>query len=106
MKTSNFRKNGYHPLAVAISRTVPKWYKGRRYLKLAPPWWLIKIKNPQKFIEFYYRYVLNRLDPNTVYAELGQDAILLCWEEPGEFCHRRIVAQWLEEKLNIKIPEL
>lgn len=105
MKTSNFARNGRHPKAVAISRGVPKWYKGRRYLKLAPSWELIKIEDPQ-FTKLYYRYILDRLDPKKVYKELGQDAILLCWEKPGEFCHRRVVARWLEEKLGIEVPEV
>ncbi len=106
MKTSNFFKNGRHPKAVAISRGVPKWYKGRRYLKLAPSWELIRIKNPKKFTQLYHKHILNHLDPEVIYKELGQDAILLCWEKPGEFCHRRVVARWLEEKLGIEVPEL
>jgi len=27
-------------------------------------------------------------------------------EQPGEFCHRRLVAAWLEEVLEIAVPEL
>jgi len=28
-----------------------------------------------------------------------------CWEKPGEDCHRRLVAEWLEKHLSTKIPE-
>ena len=28
---------------------------------------------------------------------LGFDAVLLCWDAPGKFGHRRLVASWLEE---------
>jgi uncharacterized protein (DUF488 family) len=53
-----------------------------------------------------YQKILDRLDPRKVYDELGEDAILLCWEKPGEFCHRRLVAEWIEAHLGVKVPEL
>jgi hypothetical protein len=30
---------------------------------------------------------------------------MLCWEKPGEGCHRRICAEWLETALGIVVPE-
>lgn len=30
----------------------------------------------------------------------------VCWEAPGEFCHRRLVAAWLETALGVTVPEL
>ena len=41
-----------------------------------------------------------------VFEDLGEDAILLCWEAPGKFCRGRLVAAWLEEKLGVQVPEL
>ena len=32
--------------------------------------------------------------------------ILLCYEDNLEFCHRHIVAYWLEKTLNISVPEI
>lgn len=49
---------------------------------------------------------LSQLDPVKVMQDLGDKSILLCWESPGVFCHRRCVAQWLESSLGIVIPEL
>ena len=80
------------------------------YKKLAPKysWW--KEWHDGKFdndwyVEKYYKTVLNLLDPNKVFLELTEnntkDVVLLCWEEPNEFCHRHIVAKWLNENLNI-----
>ena len=40
-----------------------------------------------------------------VFLDLGENAILLCHEPPGQFCHRRLVAAWLEKFLNIVVPE-
>ena len=84
------------------------------YKKLAPKysWW--KEWHDGKFdndwyVEKYYKTVLNLLDPNKVFLELTEnntkDVVLLCWEEPNEFCHRHIVAKWLNENLNIEVKE-
>ena len=48
---------------------------------------------------------MDKLDPAQVAADLGPNAILLCWEPPGKFCHRRLVAEWLEEHLGVEILE-
>jgi hypothetical protein len=44
-------------------------------------------------------------DLGTVAADLGSDAIPLCWESFNVRCYRRLVAEWLEEKLGIVVPE-
>jgi uncharacterized protein (DUF488 family) len=53
-----------------------------------------------------YQKILDNLDPRQVFDDLGEDAILLCWEAPGKFCHRRLVAAWLEKHLGRSVPEL
>src|SRR6266480_2580914 len=78
---------------------------GKRYMLLAPPRWLLKTKDPELF-DREYRKQLDSLDAKQVAEELGPDAILLCWESFNVRCHRRLVAEWLEEKLGIVVPEL
>jgi hypothetical protein len=56
--------------------------------------------------ERYYAKVLSRLDPQEVFEDLGEDAVLLCWEKSGTFCHRRMVADWFKDQLNIQVDEL
>lgn len=102
--TSNFAMSAKHPDAVAISRGVPRWYKGRRYIALAPPRRLLNAKDPELF-DREYRKQLEALDAKQVAEELGPNAILLCWESFNVRCHRRLVAEWLEEKLGIAVPE-
>ena len=52
------------------------------------------------------------LDSSKDYIEIAgfklciDDIILLCYEEPGEFCHRRLVADYLELMTGIYIPEI
>jgi hypothetical protein len=41
--------------------------------------------------------------------EQGKVPVLLCYEalkKPGEFCHRRIFAEWYESQTGLVIPEL
>lgn len=103
--TSNFARNAKDTHAVAISRGVPKWYTGRRFLELAPRGWMLKIKDEDEFTKVYRETVLAKLDPRKVVEAVGKDAVLLCWEKPGEFCHRRLVAEWLEETMGEEVPE-
>lgn len=90
--------------AVSIARGNPVWFHGRVYLPLAPTWKMIKQMSESDYLKHYHA-MLAKLDPKKVFEELGEDAILLCWEKPGEWCHRRIVAEWLERELGVHIPE-
>jgi uncharacterized protein DUF488 len=103
--TCNFAQSAKHPEAVAISQGLPRFYRGKRYMPLAPPRWLLKAKDPELF-KGEYRKQLESLDARQVAEELGPHAILLCWESFNVRCHRRLVAEWLEEKLGLVVPEL
>lgn len=98
--------------AVSISRSTPKWYpnKIREYKKLAPSWDLLnkykQDKDEEYYIEHYYKEVLNKLNPQQVYDELGENAVLLCWEKSSDFCHRHLVSEWLEKRLGIEVDEI
>lgn len=111
MQTSNFARSGSHPRAVAISRTRPRGWTGRIYEPLAPPWRLLAEAlsgeiDEEEYTRRYRAEVLSKLDPATVRADLGEDAVLLCWENSGAFCHRRLVAEWFEEALGILVLEV
>jgi len=59
------------------------------------------------FIPLYRAQVLDKLDPHKIIRDLGGDNFLmLCWEDPGVFCHRRVVAVWMEKATGIKVEEL
>ena len=104
--TSNFKIAGHLPQAVAISLGVPRGWRGRRYTKLAPPRDLIKIMEPERFIPLYRAQVLDKLDPLRVITDLGGDNfIMLCFEPPGEFCHRRVVAAWMRKHTGVLVEE-
>ena len=49
--------------------------------------------------------ILENLDPKTVYDEVD-NSILLCYEDNNQFCHRHIVAAWLEITLGVEVKEV
>ena len=113
MKTSYFANKvaASDPNAVSIARWPPRWWGSRRrYIALAPSADLLKRSKAglpwTAYVEEYKRDILAKLDPAKVVADLGPDAILFCWERPGEDCHRRLVAESLEKALDVRIPEL
>lgn len=107
--TSNFSKAGKYPNTVSIARGTPHWFKRETYPDLFPTWTMINLHKKRlmfdkEYTDLYYN-ILNNLDAEKVYKELD-NKVLLCWCAKDKFCHRRIVAEWLEEKLNIKVTEL
>ncbi len=102
-KIETYKEKGFTP--VSIAGRAPDWYDGIEYKKLAPKrdWWQKwhdeKLSNAW-YNEQYYKTVLNKLKAEEVFADLqkfGNNIILLCYEKSGEFCHRNIVANWLNE---------
>jgi hypothetical protein len=110
VETSSFRKSKGDPRCVAISASVPKDYNGRSCKKLAPPYWMVKKSKSgemtdEEFERLFKEHVLDKLDAREVLNDIGDDAILLCWEKPGEFCHRTLVGEWLSIELGIEVKE-
>ncbi len=98
------------PGGISIAGKYPDWWSGREYKELAPKYWFFKKYKEDGdeafYTEAYQQEVLAKLDPALVFLSLGWGSVLLCWEAPGKFCHRRLVADWIEKSLGIKVPEL
>ena len=108
MNTSYFAKyKGNNGVSIAIKS--PFWFKGPSYPDLFPKWdFLIQYKNDGdkvKYVESYYNEVLSKLDPQKVWDDLKFNT-LLCWQRSDKFCHRHIVAKWLENSLGVSVLEL
>lgn len=122
MKTSCFSLTPKStPGAIAISLYPPRWHKSPHYPKLAPSAQLLKIyKDPNAAIFYHpiekwytveYFQQLVELDPQTIWKELheladGAEPILLCYEKPGQFCHRQLVAKWFAAELGEAVEEV
>ena len=46
--------------AVAISRGIPQWYRGRVYKALAPPWDLLRIEDEEEYTRRYNPAMLGK----------------------------------------------
>ena len=110
MNTSYFAKyKGEN--AISIAGNCPDWFKGREYKKLAPKYnwwkkWRDESLSEEWYKEQYYKTILDKLDARQVYEELGEDAVLLCWEKSGKFCHRHLITDWFQKELGIEVTEL
>lgn len=102
-------------------------FYGNAYKKMSPRLYLWQYydQNPDNltedelidwYIKEFYDLRLKNLDSkeliNTLNQKFGEEIILLCHELPGlninkeHFCHRRLLADWLELETGIIIPEL
>ncbi len=93
---------------VSICGRAPDWYTGLQYKKLAPKWsffqeWKRNHDN-NYYVERFNAEVLVPLAAWQVVEELqaklpdaAKDIALVCYEKPGDFCHRHLVADWLCE---------
>ena len=105
-KLKKYQEAGLVPVSIALKS--PDWYHGLEYKQLAPNWDILsawKSGEHKGDIDYYTKHfeeVLDTLRPEDVIIELKQfgllqDIILLCYEKPESFCHRHIVANWLNK---------
>lgn len=70
----------------------------------------LRKKIEDEYIKSFYDIRLKDLDVFKLLAELkerfGENIILLCHEEIEEFCHRRLLADYIELKSGVYIPEV
>ena len=108
--TSSYLRSGWHPSAVSISRWAPKEFAGPAYLDLAPSKeLLLDYKNGLvDDVEYTRRFMshLLTLDPHKVVADIPPRSILLCYERSRQFCHRHIVAEWIETATGVIVREI
>ena len=62
-------------------------------------------ENNRYYIKQYYEKVLSKIDIEELLKD-EKDPILLCYEKKGEFCHRHIVAEYLNIKYGITVRDI
>ena len=98
---------------ISISRGAPRWrlpFPYRRMRELAPNDRTWATKDEQEY-EASYAQQLEEIGAEAILERLemvagGLPAVLLCWEKPGEWCHRRMLADFLRERAGLVVPEL
>jgi hypothetical protein len=100
---------------VGISVGTPKWplaYECVQMLKLAP-WGLRHISDDEEFAR-RYRDRLDGIGIAAIWRRFlsisaehdGRGLLFLCYEPAGAFCHRRVLAQFIEDETLQPVPEL
>jgi uncharacterized protein YeaO (DUF488 family) len=109
--TSNYARSGKYSLSYAISVKPPDWYEGKCLPQLAPTWELVTgikrgIITEEEYSTRYINLLISRkYDPQKIVDALPDNTRLLCYESAGEFCHRRVLAKWIEDSIGVIIPE-
>ena len=97
----------WHNRCIAITYNKPVNVELPVYKPLSPGRFLFKYKNPKAqygesdYMRDYWNQIKN-LDPVKVLAELTelvgqQEPIIMCYCGREKFCHRHLVARWLEK---------
>jgi hypothetical protein len=105
--TSNYASvkkipEGFEPIAISVGP--PKWFRGTVDKRLAPSWAMMK--KPRAEYDRLFANHLSKLDAKKIISELPENAVLLCYESHNDWCHRRMVAEWLEKELGIEVCEM
>lgn len=104
---------------VGVTRGLPKWnlpYElSGNIIELAPPGYLFSETDRERFTPQFFKH-LDRIGKSNIlellkrygYGEVEEMA-LLCYEDvrnPGEWCHRLVCGEWIENRLGIHVEEL
>ena len=72
------------------------WWQEWHDRKLGEDWYAQK----------YNETVLSKLNPEKVVEELGDGAVMLCYENPKDFCHRHLIADWIVKNTGVEVEEV
>lgn len=113
--TSYFAKlkelENHNIIPISICGKAPDWYKGLQYKKLAPKYGFFvewkKNHDNDYYIKHFQSEVLDGLNATEVILDFSKmdygfnvgenDIALICYEKPLDFCHRHLVAEWLNQ---------
>lgn len=103
---------------VGICALPPAWFDGPNYASVAPSKDILfemkKDHNETRYRERYFNEILcaYRFHPEYLIQGLASisgpehaDIALCCFEKPGDFCHRHLLAEWIKERTGIEITE-
>ena len=87
-------------MMISIARYSPKWYDGLRYTVVAPTSYMLSAACSHEEYVRRYKDILSHFNADSIVNAIttmskGVDVALCCYEKPGEFCHRHLLAEWL-----------
>lgn len=99
---------GIKIICVAIGR--PRFIQAPQMLNVCPTRYMVS--GPCSLEEYLrlYDQILAKQDAHQVVKQIemlsgGQDVALCCYEKPGDFCHRHILAKWITDNTGIEVTE-
>ncbi len=106
VQVSNSAPEGF-PIKYVLKEVIPSWkdivepYKENLLSEVE---YTVKYKKMLDSQEFAIRIMMEEIKEKA--STLGlQDIVLLCYEKPGRFCHRHILAEWIKEKAGEEVEE-
>lgn len=99
-------------LMIGIARFPPRYFNGESIMELAPHASMLRM-GESEYVKMFEGRILAKLNQDDIVRKIGEIAkrhgcdkvALCCFEKPGEFCHRRLFAEWLKEKTGYEIKE-
>lgn len=103
-------------ISISFDKGKNAGFKGKSMSQLAPNYDFFKIwknnigkiseeKNTKYYINEYYTQVLSKIDIEALLKD-EQFPILLCYENSNEFCHRHVLAEFINIKYGIYVYEI
>lgn len=95
-------------VCVAIGR--PKFIQAPQMLNVCPTRYMVSGPCSREEYLRLYDQILAKQDAYQVVKQIemfsgGGDVALCCYEKPGDFCHRHILAKWITDNTGIKVEE-
>lgn len=111
-----YAEQGY--ALISIARKTP-WFLAKELTlyslsELAPTDEILELKdNPVEYSKRFRKEVLGKADYQLLLRQMeliarqenAEGVVLMCYEAPDKFCHRHLVAEWLENSLGMVINE-
>jgi uncharacterized protein YeaO (DUF488 family) len=116
-KAKSYAKDGWTLISIALKDAwfLPSDLKITSLKELAPTPEILKLKdNPEEYEKRFRAEVLSKIDWYALYSKLcmiaraenKEKVVFLCYESPEKFCHRHIVAKWIEDGLGKVVSEV
>ena len=99
---------GIKIICVAIGR--PKFISAPQMINVCPTRYMVSGPCTHEEYLRLYDQILARQDAHQVVKQIemlsgGNDVALCCYEKPGDFCHRHILAKWITDNTGIEVKE-
>jgi uncharacterized protein YeaO (DUF488 family) len=97
-------------MPIGIARWKPRFYEGVNMFSVAPTRYMLSDDcEHEEYLELYDE-ILRKRGAQSILGEIctiaqGRNVALLCYEKPGDFCHRHLLADFLNKELGLNIRE-